>query len=91
MSFQFATCERGSALGFLKKIYPDREVLDTPECAGPLLDEVAKDFIRITDPDFHIGEVIPGKKYVETPENRERLTKVASEFHEALTSERIER
>lgn len=53
MTFQFATCERSTALGFLKKLYPHADVSDTPECAGPVLDFVEKDYIRIPDPMMH--------------------------------------
>lgn len=53
MKFQFATCDRKRALKFLQKFYPSRDLHDTPDSAGPLLDLVEKDVIRIPDPDFH--------------------------------------
>jgi hypothetical protein len=65
MEIQFATCERWRALGFIKKVYPSRTIEDTPECAGPLLDLVEKDIVRIQDPMMYGTriEVVPGKKW----------------------------
>lgn len=60
MGFGFATCDRQRALGFLRRLYPSTTVNDTPEDAGPVLDFVAKDIIRIADPDFHAGSVVAG-------------------------------
>lgn len=50
MNIEFATCERKTALGFIQKVYPSKEITDTPECAGPLLDLVERDIVRIQDP-----------------------------------------
>lgn len=50
MDIEFATCERWRALEFIKKVYPSRTITDTPDCAGPLLDLVEKDIVRIQDP-----------------------------------------
>lgn len=61
MGFAFATCERHRALGFLKKMYPSAEVTDTEESAGPLLEHVEKDVIRVGDPEFHGGAIFPSK------------------------------
>lgn len=58
MHMQFATCERDTALRFLRRLYPSRTIEDTPECAGPLLDFVERDVVRITDPDYHEPAVI---------------------------------
>jgi len=63
MSFAFATCDRRRALQFLQKLYPSKQITDTPESAGPLLDFVEADVVRITDPDFHRGEVIQSKNW----------------------------
>lgn len=63
MSFQFATCNRRSALEFLRKLYPSYEISDTKDSAGDLLDFVGKDIIRITDPDFHTGQIVPSKNW----------------------------
>ena len=49
-NIEFATCERNRALGFLKQVYPSKEITDTPDCAGPLLDLVERDIVRIQDP-----------------------------------------
>lgn len=63
MDFQFATCDRVRALGFLKKFYPGRVVEDTPESAGPLLDLVERDIVRIPDPDYHNGAMFPSTNW----------------------------
>lgn len=65
MSFQFSTCDRNRALGFLQALYPNQQIADTPESAGPLLDFVESDVVRITDPKFHQGEVVPAKNWDE--------------------------
>lgn len=50
MNIEFATCKRQTALEFIKRVYPSKDITDTPECAGPLLDLVEKDIVRIQDP-----------------------------------------
>jgi hypothetical protein len=50
MNIEFATCERKRALEFIQKVYPSKMITDTPECAGPLLDLVERDIVRIQDP-----------------------------------------
>lgn len=50
MNIEFATCDREKALSFIQRVYPLRDITDTPGCAGPLLDLVEKDIIRIQDP-----------------------------------------
>ena len=72
MNIQFATCSRHNALGFIKRVYPDRDITDTLDCAAPLLDFVEKDIVRIQDPMMHgsrIG-IVPGKKWVEDADTR---------------------
>ena len=67
MYVHFATCARATALRFLQRVYPSHEITDTPDSAGPLLDFVAKDIVRIQDPSMYgntIG-VIPGTKWQE--------------------------
>jgi len=64
MSFQFATCNRIRALGFIQADRPN--VTDTPESAGPILDLIEADLIRVVDPDCHTGGVVPGKKWDES-------------------------
>lgn len=75
MSFSFATCERARALTFLAQAYPSRTVRDTPDDAGPLLDLVVRDVVRIQDPAFHQPpQVVPGKKWAES----ERVAVIAA-------------
>lgn len=59
MSFAFATCERKKALSFLKKIYPENDVSE--DNISDLLDLIERDEVRVTDPDFHRGELILGQ------------------------------
>ena len=64
MILRFETCDRSRALGFLQRLLPAYVVEDTPECAGPLLDFVEADVIRIPDPDHHpSGAVFPSKNW----------------------------
>ncbi|WP_411887395.1 hypothetical protein [Hydrocarboniphaga effusa] len=81
MSFAFATCDRRRALGFLKTIYPDREVKDTAEDAGPLLDLVEKDIVRISDPAMHgpNAAIIPSTNWNES--RRSEVMDVCQRFH----------
>jgi hypothetical protein len=78
----FATCERGRALLFLKKVYPSRDVKDAPESAGPLLDLIEQDILRLQDPDVHGNriELLPGKNFRE--ELCDIATRIARIFHE---------
>jgi len=81
MQIEFATCNRSDALQFLQDVYPTSHIVDTPESAGPLLDLVEKDLIRIRDPAMYgsrIG-VIPGTKFRE--EMREQTAKTCEQFH----------
>ena len=50
VNIEFATCERKRALEFIQQVYPSRTITDTPECAGPLLDFVERDIVRVQDP-----------------------------------------
>lgn len=63
MAFSFATCDRKRALTFLQKLYPSYSIEDTLESAGPLLEFVERDVVRITDPDFHTGQVVQSKNW----------------------------
>jgi len=65
MNIQFATCERKRALGYLQKVYPSKEILDTPESAKPLLDFVEKDVVRIQDPMMYGSKIgiVPGNNW----------------------------
>lgn len=81
MSFHFATCERARALGFIQKVYPSKTITDTPESAGPLLDFVAQDIVRVQDPMMHSmsPQVIPGKNWNES--YRDAVIAAAMIFH----------
>jgi len=65
MIFHFATCNRQAALGFIQIVYPGKDITDTPESAGPLLDFVEKDIVRIQDPMMYGNriQVIPGTNW----------------------------
>lgn len=79
MGFSFATCERNTALEFLKKIYK-HEISDTSNSAGPLLDFVEKDIVRIQDPMMHVNaNIIPGGNWSE--EFRDEVVRSAKLFH----------
>jgi len=53
MNIEFATCERAHALSFIQRVYPSKTITDSPESAGPLLDFVEKDIVRIQDPSMY--------------------------------------
>lgn len=82
-SFMFATCDRQRALSFLKQLYPSRVIVDTSESAGPLLDYVEKDIVRIPDPMMHGNrvEVSPSTNWNE--KYRDEIYKVAKTFHDS--------
>ena len=84
---QFATCERWRALQFLQQVYPSRKIEDTPKSAGPLLDLVEQDLIRIQDPSMYGKriQVVPGNKWKE--EARDQVTKACKLFHEDKNNE----
>lgn len=65
--FHFATCERGTALRFIKAVYPSYTIDDTPESAGLLLDFIEKDIVRVQDPMMHGNrpQIIPSKNWDE--------------------------
>ena len=86
MNLQFATCERHRALSFLKKLYPSYAITDTPENAGPILDLVAADIVRVTDPDFHQGMIVPGTHWDE--QKRDEVVKIGKAFHVAIGLEK---
>lgn len=88
MGFQFASCDRQRVLGFLRKLYPNFPVSDTPDCAGPVLDYVAADVIRILDPDMHgfcTNNVVASANW----DHADQSTVIASlkAFHELATKE----
>lgn len=53
MNIEFATCERLRALRFIQQVYPSKKITDSHDCAGPLLDLVEKDIVRIQDPSMY--------------------------------------
>ncbi len=73
--FSFATCERRRALGFIQAVYPSKTITDTPESAGPLLDFVEKDIVRIQDPMMHGNriQVLPGTNWTEDAAKRQEI------------------
>lgn len=80
MKIHFATCNREVALEFLQKLYPSTKVEDTPEDAGPLLDLVEKDIVRIQDPNYHNpAKVIPATHWAEA--SRDDFMRICQEFH----------
>jgi len=82
MNIDFATCERTTALRFIKTVYPSKEITDTPDCAGPLLDFVEKDIVRIQDPMMYGMQIAinPGKNWVEDELVRAEIVKAAKLF-----------
>lgn len=68
MGIHFATCNRATALRFIQAIYPNRAIADTPESAGPLLDFIERDIVRIQDPMMYGDtiEVIPATHWHES-------------------------
>jgi len=75
MNIQFATCERNRALGFIQKVYPSKTITDTPESAGPLLDFVEQDLVRVQDPMMYGSQIqiVPGSKWAENDETRQKV------------------
>ena len=53
MNIEFATCERARALSYIQRVYPSSVITDSPDSAGPLLDLVERDIVRIQDPAMH--------------------------------------
>jgi len=83
MNIEFATCSRKSALEFLQRVYPSQEITDTPESAGTLLDFVEQDLVRIQDPMMYGNkiQVVPGKKWIEDADTREKIVAACRLFH----------
>lgn len=83
MSFEFATCDRRRAIGFIQKVYPKKVITDTPDSAGHLLYFVEQDLVRIQDPLMHGGNisVSPGGKWVEDAEIRAKIVDACKIFH----------
>jgi len=81
-SFEFATCVRDTALGFIQTVYPSKTITDTDDSAGPLLDFVEKDIVRIQDPMMHGNaiSVSPGTNWVEDADKRAEIVKACKIF-----------
>ena len=81
MNIEFATCERKRALEFIQRVYPSKKITDTPDCAGPLLDLVEKDIVRIQDPMMYGDRIAisPNAKNWKE-EYREQVVKAAMLF-----------
>ncbi len=81
MNIEFATCDRKRALEFIQRVYPSKKITDTPDCAGPLLDLVEKDIVRIQDPMMYGNriEISPNAKNWKE-EYREQVVKAAMLF-----------
>ena len=69
-------------------MYPSSTVTDTPDCAGPMLDLVEKDIIRIQDPLMHgmNPQVVGGKNWNSGNANDIRI--VCGDLHDLLTAAR---
>jgi len=83
MAISFATCNRNTALGYLQKVCPSSDITDTEDSAGPLLDFVEKDLVRIQDPMMHgskIG-VIAGDKWSEDEDVRKEIVAACEIFY----------
>lgn len=66
-AFMFATSDRSIALGFIRKAQKNDALEDAPDSAGPFLDLIAQDVIRVQDPNFHPRcEIVPGMKWDES-------------------------
>jgi hypothetical protein len=82
MNIQFATCNRRSALEYIQRVYPSKEITDTPESAKQLLDYVEQDLVRIQDPMMYGNriQVVPGKKWIENEETRNKIIEACKIF-----------
>lgn len=91
MYIQFATCERKRALSFLQTAAPNDGITDTPESAGPLLDLVEKDVLRVQDPMMHGNKiaVVAGNKYDDSHEKN--VQEVAAQFMRTIKVARTEK
>lgn len=57
MTIEFATYERRRALEYIQRVYTSKTITDTPNSAGPLLDLVEADIVRIQDPAMHGNQI----------------------------------
>lgn len=82
MDIEFATCNRKSALEFIRQVYPSKNITDSPKSAGPLLDFVERDLVRIQDPMMYGNriQVVPGKAWVEDENVRKQVVAACKLF-----------
>ena len=68
MFINFATCERGRALSFLRAVLNSGVVEDTDGSAGTFLDFVEADVVRVQDPMMYGSriQIIPGNNWDES-------------------------
>lgn len=80
MNVEFATCVRNTALEYIQRVYPSATITDTSDSAGPLLDFVEKDIVRIQDPMMYGNQiaVIPGKNWKEDKDMRAKILEASS-------------
>lgn len=83
----FATCDRHRALQYLQSVYPSASITDTPDCAGPLLDVIEQDIVRLQDPMMYGNRisVVAGTHWDEG--RRAEIAAIAAEFHRRVTGE----
>ena len=83
MIINFATCDRKLALRYIQTVYPSKEITDTPESAGKLLDFVEKDIVRIQDPHMYGKsiQVMPGKNWTEDEDLKKEIIEACKIFH----------
>lgn len=80
MYINFATCERKRALEYLREVLPSKDLKDTPESAGPFLDYVEKDIVRVQDPMMYGSQIAitPSTNWDE--KHRQPLTEASKVF-----------
>ena len=80
MNIEFATCSKGTAFGYLQKVYPSKTI--TEKMCSKLLDLVDKDIVRIRDPYMYGNRiaVIGGNKYM--PENKPEIDEAIEQLKE---------
>lgn len=86
---QFTTCNRKSALEYIQKIYPSHRIEDSPESAGPILDLVEKDIVRIQDLMMYGSQIqiIPGTNWVEDESERSKVVDICQKLINPPTKE----
>jgi transcriptional regulator of NAD metabolism len=64
MIIQFASCDKNYVLGFLKTVYVNSKV--TEQNLPKLISGLARDIVRVRDPQYHILALVPGYNYKES-------------------------